>query len=150
MIKFSINTHRGCFGGCSFCTIAAHQGKHIQSRSERSILEEIERLNSLQGFAGNISDLGAPTANMYGMCGNDLTVCQKCFRKSCLFPKRCPNLNNSHRRLIKLYKSVSQIKGIRNLLFWVCLPVVCRTSLTHCPQTARSVKPMRRLCAWGF
>lgn len=114
MIKFSINTHRGCFGGCSFCTIAAHQGKHIQSRSERSILGEIERLNSLQGFAGNISDLGAPTANMYGMCGNDLTVCQKCFRKSCLFPKRCPNLNNSHRRLIKLYKSVSQIKGIRN------------------------------------
>lgn len=114
MIKFSINTHRGCFGGCSFCTIAAHQGKHIQSRSERSILEEIEKLKELPGFAGNISDIGAPTANMYGMQGNDLSVCGKCFRKSCLFPKMCPNLNNSHRRLLKLYKSISEVKGIRN------------------------------------
>lgn len=114
MIKFSINTHRGCFGGCSFCTIAAHQGKHIQSRSERSILEEISRLRELPGFAGNISDIGAPTANMYGMHGNDREVCAKCFRKSCLFPKMCPNLNNSHRRLLKLYKSISQVEGIRN------------------------------------
>ena len=114
MIKFSINTHRGCFGGCSFCTIAAHQGKHIQSRSERSILEEISRLGELPGFAGNISDIGAPTANMYGMHGNDREVCAKCFRKSCLFPKMCPNLNNSHRRLLKLYKSISQVEGIRN------------------------------------
>ena len=114
MIKFSINTHRGCFGGCSFCTIAAHQGKHIQSRSEESILAEIERLKELPGFAGNISDLGAPTANMYGMAGNDRSVCEKCFRKSCLFPKMCPNLNNSHRRLLKLYKSVGEIKGIKH------------------------------------
>ncbi len=114
MIKFSINTHRGCFGGCSFCTIAAHQGKHIQSRSEESILKEIAKLSQLPGFAGNISDLGAPTANMYGMCGNDLAVCQKCFRKSCLYPKKCANLNNSHRRLIKLYKSVAEVKGIKN------------------------------------
>ncbi len=114
MIKFSINTHRGCFGGCSFCTIAAHQGKHIQSRSEESILAEIERLKELPGFAGNISDVGAPTANMYGMAGNDRSVCAKCFRKSCLFPKRCPNLNNSHRRLLKLYKSISEIKGIKH------------------------------------
>ena len=114
MIKFSINTHRGCFGGCSFCTIAAHQGKHIQSRSEESILAEIERLKELPGFAGNISDVGAPTANMYGMAGNDRSVCAKCFRKSCLFPKMCPNLNNSHRRLLKLYKSISEIKGIKH------------------------------------
>ena len=114
MIKFSINTHRGCFGGCSFCTIAAHQGKHIQSRSERSILEEVSRLKDLPGFAGNISDVGAPTANMYGMHGNDTSVCGKCFRRSCLFPKMCPNLNNSHRRLLKLYKSISEIKGIKN------------------------------------
>ncbi len=114
MIKFSINTHRGCFGGCSFCTIAAHQGKHIQSRSEESILAEIERLKDLSGFAGNISDVGAPTANMYGMAGNDRSVCKKCFRKSCLFPKMCPNLNNSHRRLLKLYKSISEIKGIKH------------------------------------
>ena len=114
MIKFSINTHRGCFGGCSFCTIAAHQGKHIQSRSEESILAEIERLKELPGFAGNISDVGAPTANMYAMAGNDRSVCAKCFRKSCLFPKMCPNLNNSHRRLLKLYKSISEIKGIKH------------------------------------
>ena len=114
MIKFPINTHRGCFGGCSFCTIAAHQGKHIQSRSEESILAEIERLKELPGFAGNISDVGAPTANMYGMAGNDRSVCAKCFRKSCLFPKMCPNLNNSHRRLLKLYKSISEIKGIKH------------------------------------
>lgn len=114
MIKFSINTHRGCFGGCSFCTIAAHQGKHIVSRSEESILKEIEGLNSLPSFAGNISDIGGPTANMYGMQGNDLSLCQKCFRKSCLFPKMCSNLNHSHRRLIKLHKAILEIKGIKH------------------------------------
>lgn len=114
MIKFSINTHRGCFGGCSFCTIAAHQGKHIQSRSEESILKEVAKLKELPGFAGNISDVGAPTANMYGMAGNDLSICNKCFRKSCLFPKMCPNLNNSHRRLLKLYKSIGEVEGIKH------------------------------------
>ncbi|MEF9987005.1 MAG: YgiQ family radical SAM protein [Bacteroidales bacterium] len=114
MIKFSINTHRGCFGGCSFCTIAAHQGKQIQSRSEQSILDEIEKLNNLPGFAGNISDVGAPTANMYGMGGNDKNLCEKCFRKSCLFPKMCNNLNNSHRRLLKLYNSIAAVQGIRH------------------------------------
>jgi uncharacterized radical SAM protein YgiQ len=114
MIKFSINTHRGCFGGCSFCTIAAHQGKYIQSRSEHSILEEIKKLNDIPNFAGNISDIGAPTANMYGMCGNDLTICKKCFRKSCLFPNVCANLNHSHRRLLKLYKDISLVKGIKH------------------------------------
>ncbi|MEG0519033.1 MAG: YgiQ family radical SAM protein [Bacteroidales bacterium] len=114
MIKFSINTHRGCFGGCSFCTIAAHQGKQIQNRSERSILEEIEKLNSLPGFAGNISDVGAPTANMYGMGGNDKLICEKCFRKSCLFPTMCSNLNHSHRRLLKLYENIASVKGIRH------------------------------------
>ncbi|MBQ1929952.1 MAG: YgiQ family radical SAM protein [Bacteroidales bacterium] len=114
MIKFSINTHRGCFGGCSFCTIAAHQGKHIQNRSEESILAEIAKLNELPGFAGNISDLGAPTANMYGMAGNDTSICEKCFRKSCLYPKMCSNLNNSHRRLLKLYERVASVKGINH------------------------------------
>lgn len=114
MIKFSINTHRGCFGGCSFCTIAAHQGKHIQNRSEDSIIAEIEKLNELPGFAGNISDLGAPTANMYGMSGNDASICEKCFRKSCLYPKMCSNLNNSHRRLLKLYERVASVKGIKH------------------------------------
>lgn len=114
MIKFSVNTHRGCFGGCSFCTIAAHQGKHIQNRSEESIIAEIEKLNELPGFAGNISDLGAPTANMYGMSGNDASICEKCFRKSCLYPKMCSNLNNSHRRLLKLYERVASVKGIKH------------------------------------
>ena len=86
MIKFSINTHRGCFGGCNFCTIAAHQGKFIQSRSEASILKEVRELNNLPDFAGNISDVGAPTANMYGMHGKNLELCDKCKRRSCLFP----------------------------------------------------------------
>ena len=114
MIKFSINTHRGCFGGCNFCTIAAHQGKFIQSRSEKSILGEIGRLKSLPGFAGNISDVGAPTANMYGMRGRDTGLCAVCRRKSCLFPSVCRNLDRSHARLLSLYKSISALKGIRH------------------------------------
>ena len=114
MIKYSITTHRGCFGGCSFCTIAAHQGKHIQSRSEDSIIKEIENLTQMPGFSGNLSDVGAPTANMYGMGGMDETVCGKCFRKSCLFPKVCPNLRHSHWRLLKLYERIRKIPGIRH------------------------------------
>ena len=114
MIKFSVNTHRGCFGGCNFCTIAAHQGKFIQSRSEDSILKEIRELNSLPGFAGNISDVGAPTANMYGMQGKDRSLCEKCRRKSCLFPVPCKNMDRSHGRLLKLYESIAKVKGIRH------------------------------------
>jgi uncharacterized radical SAM protein YgiQ len=114
MIKFSINTHRGCFGGCNFCTIAAHQGKFIQSRSEESILSEIRGLNGLPGFAGNISDVGAPTANMYGMQGKDRSLCEKCRRKSCLFPAPCKNMDRSHERLLKLYGRIAKTKGIRH------------------------------------
>ena len=114
MIKFSVNTHRGCFGGCNFCTIAAHQGKFIQSRSEDSIIKEIAALNNLPGFAGNISDVGAPTANMYGMKGKDSGLCAKCRRKSCLFPAPCKNMDRSHERLLKLYERISKIKGIRH------------------------------------
>ena len=114
MIKFSVNTHRGCFGGCNFCTIAAHQGKFIQSRSEKSILKEVSALNNLPDFAGNISDVGAPTANMYGMHGKNLELCDKCKRRSCLFPKRCPNLNCDHTRLMELYKRIDSTKGIRH------------------------------------
>ena len=114
MIKFSINTHRGCFGGCNFCTIAAHQGKFIQSRSEESILKEIKALNGLPGFAGNISDVGAPTANMYGMKGKNPELCAKCRRKSCLFPSPCRNMDRSHARLLKLYDRIADIKGIRH------------------------------------
>ena len=114
MIKFSVNTHRGCFGGCNFCTIAAHQGKFIQSRSEDSILKEIAALNNLPGFAGNISDVGAPTANMYGMKGKNPELCAVCRRKSCLFPGPCKNMDRSHERLLKLYERIAQLKGIRH------------------------------------
>lgn len=114
MIKFSINTHRGCFGGCNFCTIAAHQGKFIQSRSEESILKEAAALKKLPGFAGNISDVGAPTANMYGMHSRDASLCEKCRRKSCLFPSPCRNMDRSHRRLLDLYSRLSKVDGIRH------------------------------------
>ena len=114
MIKFSINTHRGCFGGCNFCTIAAHQGKFIQSRSEDSIIKEIAALSQLPGFAGNISDVGAPTANMYGMKGKNPELCAKCRRKSCLFPSPCKNMNRSHERLLKLYERIAKTKGIKH------------------------------------
>ena len=114
MIRDSIITHRGCFGGCNFCTIAAHQGKRIQSRSEASILQEARQLTAIPGFKGNISDLGAPTANMYGMKGRDEALCNACRRKSCLHPNRCPNLDISHGRLLALYRKVLDIKGIRN------------------------------------
>ena len=114
MIKFSVNTHRGCFGGCNFCTIAAHQGKFIQSRSEKSILKEIRALNDLPGFAGNVSDVGAPTANMYGMQGMDRSLCEVCKRKSCLFPSPCKNMDRSHARLLDLYGRIAETKGIRH------------------------------------
>lgn len=114
MIKFSVNTHRGCFGGCNFCTIAAHQGKFIQSRSEDSIIREIQGLRELPGFAGNISDVGAPTANMYGMKGRNPELCGKCRRKSCLFPSPCRNMDRSHARLLALYDRIASVNGIRN------------------------------------
>ena len=114
MIKDSIITHRGCFGGCNFCTIAAHQGKFIQSRSEASILKEVRALASMPEFRGNISDLGAPTANMYGMHGKNLDLCAKCRRQSCLFPGPCPNLDRSHERVLKLYRAVDAVPGVRH------------------------------------
>ena len=114
MIKDSIITHRGCFGGCNFCTIAAHQGKFIQTRSEESILKEVKKLAAMPEFHGNISDLGAPTANMYGMHGKDLSRCEMCRRKSCLFPAPCVNLDRSHSRVIDLYRRVDAVKGIRH------------------------------------
>ena len=114
MIKDSIITHRGCFGGCNFCTIAAHQGKFIQSRSERSILEEVRKLAAMPEFHGNISDLGAPTANMYGLHGKNQDLCAKCRRQSCLFPGPCPNLDRSHERVLKLYRAVDAVKGVRH------------------------------------
>ena len=114
MIKDSIITHRGCFGGCNFCTIAAHQGKFIQSRSEEGILREVRALAAMPSFHGNISDLGAPTANMYGMRGKDEGLCAKCRRKSCLSPAPCPNMPCSHERVLNLYAKVCSQKGIRH------------------------------------
>ena len=114
MIKDSIITHRGCFGGCNFCTIAAHQGKFIQSRSEESILGEVRKLAAMPEFHGNISDVGAPTANMYGMTGTDPRRCELCRRKSCLYPAPCVNLDRSHERLLRLYERIDAVKGVRH------------------------------------
>ena len=116
MIKFSINSHRGCFGGCSFCTIAAHQGRFIQSRSQKSILKEISELKHLPDFRGVVSDIGAPTANMYMMSGKNHSLCEKCIRKSCLFPSMCKNLNHSHKNLLDLYKKVDAIPSVKKAL----------------------------------
>ncbi len=113
MIKFSMNIHRGCFGGCAFCTISAHQGKFIASRSERSILAETERIVRMPGFKGYISDIGAPSANMYRMGGRDATLCARCRRPSCLHPSKCPNLNDDHRPLLDLYAKIRAVKGVR-------------------------------------
>ncbi len=113
MIKYSVNIHRGCFGGCSFCTISAHQGKFISSRSERSVLAEIEKVTRMEGFKGYISDIGGPSANMYGMGGRDTSLCSRCTRPSCLHPKPCPNLDNSHARLLALYRRATEIKGVK-------------------------------------
>ena len=108
MIKFSINMHRGCFGGCSFCTISAHQGKFIASRSEKSILKELDQVVDLPEFKGYISDLGGPSANMYKMKGKDESICEKCVSPSCIHPVICNNLDPSHEQMTKLYKKVDE------------------------------------------
>ena len=113
MIKHSINIHRGCFGGCAFCTISAHQGKFINSRSERSILAEVEKVTKMPDFRGYLSDVGAPSANMYRMGGKNRDACRKCHRPSCLHPKICPNLDNDHRPLLALYEKIRAVKGIK-------------------------------------
>jgi uncharacterized radical SAM protein YgiQ len=113
MIKFSVNLHRGCFGGCAFCTISAHQGKHIVSRSKESILQEVEKITAMPGFKGYLSDLGGPSANMYQMHGFDMEICRKCNKPSCIFPKICFNLNTDHRPLLDIYSSVDKIREIK-------------------------------------
>ena len=113
MIKFSINLHRGCFGGCAFCTISAHQGKFIVSRSKESILKEVKAVMELPDFKGYLSDLGGPSANMYRMKGKDETLCRKCKRPSCIHPKVCPNLNTDHRPLLDIYHAVDALPGIK-------------------------------------
>jgi len=115
MIKYSVNIHRGCFGGCSFCAIAAHQGKHVVSRSEKSVLSEIEKIGALPGFKGILTDLGGPSANMYSMKATDPGKCLNCSRPSCIWPSVCPNLETDHTRLTKLYRQARSIPGIKRI-----------------------------------
>lgn len=113
MIRHSVNLHRGCFGGCAFCTISAHQGKFIASRSKESILREVRQVTRMPDFKGYISDLGGPSANMYAMGGRDKEKCRKCLRPSCLHPSPCPNLNTDHRPLLDIYHAVDALPGVK-------------------------------------
>ena len=113
MIRFSVNTHRGCFGGCAFCTISAHQGKFVSSRSKQSILREVKLLSEQDDFKGYLSDLGGPSANMYMMHGKDMELCKRCKRHTCLQPVICPNLNQDFAPLIDLYQTVDRLPYIK-------------------------------------
>ena len=113
MIRHSINMHRGCFGGCAFCTISAHQGKFIASRSKESILREACQITTMPDFKGYISDLGGPSANMYKMRGRNTEACRKCLRPSCLHPRPCPNMNTDHSPLLEIYNAVDAIPGVK-------------------------------------
>lgn len=113
MIKNSINIHRGCFGGCAFCTISAHQGKFISCRSKESILREVRQLVKMPHFKGYLSDLGGPSANMYGMEGRNKSICERCKRPSCIHPQVCPNLNTSHAKLLEIYRAVDALPEVK-------------------------------------
>ena len=113
MIKFSVTLHRGCFGGCAFCTISAHQGKFIMSRSKESILREVRQILQMPDFKGYLSDLGGPSANMYGMGGRDRSLCERCKRPSCIHPGVCPNLQADHQPLLDIYRAVDALPGIK-------------------------------------
>lgn len=113
MIKFSVNLHRGCFGGCSFCTISAHQGKFVVCRSKESILKEVKKIIAMPDFKGYLSDLGGPSANMYGMRGKNQKACEVCKRPSCVNPQICPNLNTDHSKLLEIYHAVDALPGIK-------------------------------------
>ncbi len=114
MIRFSVNLHRGCFGGCAFCTISAHQGKFVVTRSKESILREVEAITHMPDFRGNLSDLGGPSANMYAMRGKNAKACEACRRPSCIHPAICPNLNGDHRPLLDIYRAVDAMPGIKH------------------------------------
>ena len=113
MIRHSVTIHRGCFGGCSFCTISAHQGKQIVSRSKASILREVREITRMDDFRGYISDLGGPSANMYGLGGRDKSLCEKCRRPTCLHPKVCPNLNTDLSALTDIYQAADHVQGVK-------------------------------------
>ncbi len=114
MIKHSINMHRGCFGGCSFCTISAHQGKFVASRSKASILREVEQVKQMPDFRGTITDLGGPSANMYKMKGKQQWICDECVRPSCIWPDVCRNLDTDHTALLDVYESVRETPGVKH------------------------------------
>lgn len=113
MIKHSVNLHRGCFGGCAFCTISAHQGKFVVCRSKESVMKEVEEVVKLPDFKGYISDLGGPSANMYGMHGRNLKACEKCKRPSCIHPAVCANLDTNHSRLLDIYHAVDAVPQVK-------------------------------------
>ena len=113
MIKFSVNIHQGCFGGCAFCTISAHQGKFVTCRSKESILKEVRKVIQMPGFKGYLSDLGGPSANMYGMGGRNPKACERCAKPSCINPTICPNLNVDHSKLLEIYRAVDALPGIK-------------------------------------
>ena len=113
MIKHSVNIHRGCFGGCAFCTISAHQGKFVVCRSKESILREVKQVVQLPDFKGYLSDLGGPSANMYGMKGRNIKACEKCKRPSCIHPQICPNLDTSHQQLLDIYHAVDALPEVK-------------------------------------
>lgn len=113
MIRHSVNIHRGCFGGCAFCTISAHQGKFIASRSKESIMKEVRKVIAQPDFKGYLSDVGGPSANMYGMAGRNKAACERCKRPSCIHPAVCPNLNTDHSRLLDIYRSIDALPGVK-------------------------------------
>ena len=113
MIRHSVNIHRGCFGGCAFCTISAHQGKFVASRSKKSIMREVKQVVEMEDFKGYISDLGGPSANMYRMKGKDENLCEKCVRPTCIQPNICKNLDTNHHPLIELYKEVDKMPQVK-------------------------------------
>ncbi len=115
MIRFSVTLHRGCFGGCSFCAISAHQGKFISGRSVQSVLRELEHIVKMPGFKGHVSDLGGPSANMYAMGGLNLEECRKCRRPSCIFPSICSNLNYDHHPLMHVYDLALGVEGVKKV-----------------------------------
>ncbi|NVO20900.1 MAG: YgiQ family radical SAM protein [Bacteroidetes bacterium] len=136
MIRHSITMHRGCFGGCAFCTLSVHQGKFIASRSEASILKELESITQMPDFKGHISDLGGPSANMYRMQGIDLNICSKCSRASCLFPSVCKNLGFDHKPLTALYQKAIKVKGIKK--------VTIGSGIRYDMLTGRSAEEVKR------
>lgn len=138
MIRHSVCMHRGCFGGCSFCTISAHQGKFIASRSKESILKEVKKVTEMEDFKGYISDLGGPSANMYGMGGRNKEACKRCIRPSCLHPEPCPNLDNDHSPLIDVYRSVDALQGVKKSFIGSGVRYDLAMAPAHSPEARRA------------